>query len=111
MWAEASRGCGLLANRRRPDSAGSMVAENQWHGCAALVERDTGTCRTPMVVVRGLSEKNRQMLIETGADDYLEKSVLMPDKGVNLLPKLLEDVLCTRRTATSSSSPAFPSPV
>jgi len=34
------------------------------------------------------------MLIETGADDYLEKSVLVPDKGVNLLPKLLEDVLC-----------------
>jgi len=47
-----------------------------------------------MVVVRGLSERNWQMLIETGADDYLEKSVLMPDKGMNLLPKLLEDVLC-----------------
>jgi len=38
--------------------------------------------------------KNRRMLIETGADDYLEKCVLEPDKGVNLLPKLLEDVLC-----------------
>ena len=69
------------------------------------LKRDRETCRIPVVVVSGLSEKNRQMLLEAGADDYLEKSVIMPDQGVNLLPMLLEDVLCRIRRKRGISLP------
>ena len=48
----------------------------------------------PVVVLSSLSEKNRQKLMEEGADDYLEKGALMPMKGMNLLPKALENVIC-----------------
>ena len=47
-----------------------------------------------MVVVSGLSEKNRKKLLAAGAEDYLEKGTFIPDKGINLLPKLLTDVVC-----------------
>jgi hypothetical protein len=47
-----------------------------------------------VVVLSSLSEKNRQTLIEAGADEYLEKSSLAPVPGTNLLPKILEDVIC-----------------
>jgi CheY-like chemotaxis protein len=52
------------------------------------------TRNIPVVVVSGLSDKNREKLLAAGADDYLEKAALMPDKGVNLLPKTLVDVVC-----------------
>jgi len=52
------------------------------------------TAEIPIVVVSGLSEKNRAHLIEEGADEYLEKNAILPVKGVNLLPKVLEDVMC-----------------
>jgi CheY-like chemotaxis protein len=48
----------------------------------------------PVVVLSSLSEKNRQKLIEEGADDYLEKGALMPMRGLNLLPSALENVIC-----------------
>jgi hypothetical protein len=41
-----------------------------------------------------LSEKNRQRLLDAGAEEYLEKNALMPGKGVNLLAKALENVIC-----------------
>jgi hypothetical protein len=44
--------------------------------------------------VSSLSEKNRQKLIEAGAEDYLEKKDLMPARGVNRLPNLLESIIC-----------------
>jgi DNA-binding response OmpR family regulator len=52
------------------------------------------TADIPVVVVSGLSDKNRQKLIEAGADDYLEKGTSMPCKGTNLVPQLLVDVIC-----------------
>jgi CheY-like chemotaxis protein len=48
----------------------------------------------PVVVLSSLSEKNRQKLMEEGADDYLEKGALMPMRGLNLLPSALENVIC-----------------
>lgn len=60
----------------------------------AHLKRDRRTAPIPVVVVSGLSDKNRAKLIAAGADDYLEKGTLMPDKGVNLLPKVLVDVMC-----------------
>jgi CheY-like chemotaxis protein len=58
------------------------------------LRRTAETAEIPVVVVSGLSGKNRAQLIEEGADDYLEKNDILPDKGVNLLPKVLEDVMC-----------------
>ena len=55
-------------------------------------ERTTTTI--PVVVLSSLSEKNRQKLMEAGAEEYLEKGALMPGKGINLLPKELENVIC-----------------
>lgn len=48
----------------------------------------------PVVVLSSLSEKNRQKLLEEGAEDYLEKGALMPMRGLNLLPSALENVIC-----------------
>ena len=47
-----------------------------------------------MVALSGLSDKNRQRLIDAGADEYLEKNSVIPEKGLNRLPKILEDIIC-----------------
>jgi CheY-like chemotaxis protein len=52
------------------------------------------TSEIPVVVLSSLSEKNRERLLEEGAEEYLEKNALMPSRGVNLLPKALEDLIC-----------------
>jgi CheY-like chemotaxis protein len=51
------------------------------------------TSQIPVVVVSSLSERNRQKLIDAGAEEYLEKNELMPARGVNLLPSMLENII------------------
>jgi CheY-like chemotaxis protein len=58
------------------------------------LKRDPRTAEIPVVVVSSLSEKNRQKLIEAGAEDYLEKNELMPSPSVNRLPNLLVNIIC-----------------
>jgi CheY-like chemotaxis protein len=58
------------------------------------LKTEPATANIPVVVVSSLSEKNRQKLIEAGAEEYLEKNTIMPKPGVNLLPNLLENVIC-----------------
>lgn len=58
------------------------------------LKEEPATANIPVVVVSSLSDKNRQKLMEAGAEDYLEKSAIMPKQGVNLLPNLLENVIC-----------------
>jgi CheY-like chemotaxis protein len=58
------------------------------------LKADPATAGIPVVVVSSLSEKNRQKLLEAGAEEYLEKNTIMPKQGVNLLPNLLENVIC-----------------
>jgi CheY-like chemotaxis protein len=58
------------------------------------LKKDAATAEIPVVVVSSLSEKNRQKLIEAGAEEYLEKSAIMPTRGVNMLPNMLENVIC-----------------
>ena len=60
----------------------------------ARLKKDARTANIPVVVLSSLTEKNRQKLIEAGAEDYVEKNSLMPMPGVNVLPKILENVLC-----------------
>jgi CheY-like chemotaxis protein len=67
------------------------------------------TASIPVVVVSSLSEKNRERLLEAGAEEYLEKNLLMPRRGVNLLPRVLEDVICRiyrKRGIALSNAPA-----
>jgi len=52
------------------------------------------TAKIPVVALSGLSDKNRQRLLDAGADEYLEKNSVITDKGLNRLPKVLEDVIC-----------------
>jgi CheY-like chemotaxis protein len=58
------------------------------------LKSDPVTADIPVVVVSSLSEKNRQKLLEEGAEEYLEKNSLMPGPGINLLPQALENVIC-----------------
>lgn len=55
---------------------------------------DAKTKDIPVVVLSSLPEKNRQKLIDEGAEDYLEKSTLLPTRELNLLPSALETVIC-----------------
>lgn len=61
------------------------------------LKAEARTAGIPVVVLSGLSEKNRNKLIEAGAEEYLEKNSLMPQPGQNLLPLMLEDLLCRIR--------------
>ena len=57
------------------------------------LKSDAKTAQIPVVVVSSLTERNREKLLELGAEEYLEKGLLMPRRGVNLLPKALEAVI------------------
>ncbi len=58
------------------------------------LKQDAETAPIPVVVLSSLSEKNREKLMEAGAEDYLEKGELMPAPNVNRLPNELENVIC-----------------
>jgi CheY-like chemotaxis protein len=61
------------------------------------LKSEPATAEIPVVVLSSLSEKNREKLLEAGAYEYLEKNLLMPEKSVKLLPKVLEKVISRRR--------------
>lgn len=58
------------------------------------LKHNRDAARIPVIAVSGRSEKNRQRLIEAGAEDYLEKNSVIGDKGLNRLPKILEEAIC-----------------
>jgi CheY-like chemotaxis protein len=58
------------------------------------LKSDPVTADIPVVILSSLTAKNRQKLIEAGAEEYIEKNTLMPARGVNLLPKMLENIVC-----------------
>ncbi len=60
----------------------------------ARLKKDAATANIPVVVLSSLTEKNRQKLMEAGAEDYIEKNSLSPAAGVNLLPQMLETMIC-----------------
>ena len=70
------------------------------------LKKDAATADIPVVVLSSLTEKNRQKLIEAGAEEYVEKNSLSPMPGVNILPKILENVICrvNRRRGIAFSS-------
>lgn len=76
----------ILLDMILPKMSGPEVLEK--------LKKNPQTAAIPVVVVSSLSEKNRQKLVEAGAEDYLEKNDLMPARGVNRLPNLLETIIC-----------------
>lgn len=51
------------------------------------------TAGIPVVVLSSLTEKNREKLMEAGAEDYIEKNTLIPVRGMNLLPDKLQTIM------------------
>lgn len=88
----------ILLDMILPKMSGPEVLRN--------LKQDPATAGIPVVVLSSLTDRNRQRLIEEGAEDYLEKNSLMPMPGMNLLPEMLENIICriNRRRATAPSA-------
>ena len=97
-----------LAREQKPDLVLLDMILPKLSGPEVLIalKKDPATAHIPVVVLSSLTEKNRQKLIEAGAEDYIEKNSLMPMPGVNVLPKILENVICriNRRRGIAFSS-------
>jgi putative two-component system response regulator len=108
VCAEDGNSALTLAREQKPDLILLDMILPKMSGPDVLqhLKADAQTADIPVVVLSSLSEKNRQKLIEAGAEDYVEKNTLMPMPGVNLLPKILENVICriNRRRGTAFSS-------
>lgn len=61
------------------------------------LKADAGTADIPVVILSGLSSKNRDKLMTAGAEEYFEKNALIPRPGENMLPRMLEDLVCRIR--------------
>ena len=57
------------------------------------LKHNRATASIPVIVITGLSERNRQKLMDAGAEEYLEKSALINDKGASRLPEVLEALI------------------
>jgi CheY-like chemotaxis protein len=96
ICAEDGESALKLAQEHKPDIILLDMILPKMSGPDVLKHLKEGpkTAEIPVVVLSSLSEKNRQRLIEEGAEDYIEKNSLMPVRGMNLLPKMLENIIC-----------------
>jgi CheY-like chemotaxis protein len=84
-----------LAVERQPDLILLDLLLPKMSGLEVLeyLKSNPATTQIPVVVLSALYEKNREKLMAAGAEDYLEKNSLMAN-GQNMLPRVLEDVIC-----------------
>jgi CheY-like chemotaxis protein len=96
ITAEDGESALLAAKNEKPDLILLDMILPKMSGPEVLkhLKDDPATAQIPVVVLSSLTEKNREKLMEEGADDYLEKNSLMPGPGINLLPQTLENVIC-----------------
>src|SRR5580698_4990329 len=111
VCAEDGESALALAREHKPDLILLDMILPKLSGPEVLqhLKSEPATSEIPVVVLSSLSEKNREKLLEAGAEEYLEKNLLMPEKGVNLLPKVLEKVtsrIRRRRHIALASVPA-----
>ena len=111
ICAEDGEAALQLARQQKPDLILLDMILPKLSGPEVLqhLKSEPTTSEIPVVVLSSLSEKNREKLLEAGAEEYLEKNLLMPEKGVNLLPKVLEKVISRirrRRHIALASVPA-----
>lgn len=76
----------ILLDMILPKMSGPEVLER--------LKQDPSTADIPVVVLSSLTEKNREKLVAAGAEAYVEKNSLKSITGDNLLPKMLEDIIC-----------------
>ena len=97
-----------MAREHKPDLILLDMILPKMSGPAVLdhLKKDPATADIPVVVLSSLTEKNRQKLVEAGAEEYVEKNSLMPSPGVNILPTILENLICriNRRRGIAFSS-------
>jgi CheY-like chemotaxis protein len=95
ICAEDGQSALQLARGQQPDLILLDLMLPKVSGLEVLefLKSNPGTTQIPVVVLSALYEKNREKLMAAGAEDYLEKNSLMAN-GQNLLPKVLEDVIC-----------------
>jgi len=110
ICAEDGESALQMARERKPDLILLDMILPKMGGPDVLkhLKSEPATAEIPVVVVSSLSHKNREKLIAAGAEDYIEKNSLMPVRGVNLLPKMLENIICRinrRRGVPFSSVP------
>ena len=102
---EAALDC---AKQHRPDLILLDLLLPRMNGLEVLTRLKHGrsTANIPVIALSGLSERNRQKLIDAGAEDYVEKSTVMNDKGVNRLPQILAKLIAriNRRRGTPCSA-------
>ena len=96
VCAEDGESALKLAQERKPDLILLDMILPKLSGPEVLerLKKDASTADIPVIVLSSLTERNRQKLMEAGAEEYVEKNSLMPVPGVNLLPKILENVIC-----------------
>lgn len=85
-----------FAHQEKPDLILLDLLLPKMNGPEVLqhLKSDPETAEIPVIILSSLTERNRQKLIEAGAEEYIEKSSLAPVRGMNLLPKVLENLLC-----------------
>lgn len=74
------------------------------------LKKDRTTRDIPVIIVSSLSGKNHDKLLAEGAEEYLEKSSIMPDHKHNQLPHLLQEIVCkiNRKRGTTHLSVPLP---
>jgi len=95
ICAEDGQSAVQLARGQQPDLILLDLLLPKMSGLEVLeyLKSNPGTAPIPVVILSALYEKNRERLMRAGAEDYLEENSLMAN-GQNLLPKVLEDVIC-----------------
>ena len=96
LCAEDGESAVLLALAEKPDLILLDMILPKMSGPEVLhrLKVEPETAAIPVVVLSSLTEKNRQKLMDEGAEEYIEKNALVPVQGVNLLPKMLENIIC-----------------
>lgn len=110
ICAEDGEAALKMAREQRPDLILLDMILPKMSGPAVLgaLKNAPATANIPVVVLSGLPEKNRQKLIDAGAEEYLEKSQLLPAPGLNLLPQTLENVVSRINRKRSNLLPKMP---
>ena len=95
LCAEDGESALLAARDHMPDLILLDLLLPRMNGVEVLTRLKHGraTAKIPVIALSGLSERNRQKLIDAGAEEYLEKSAIVTEKGVNCLPEVLGELI------------------